>query len=686
MDFCKYVNPFYGNFEPELPEPNETASKWFFLKARVGNTTPAAVLPFGMVSACAYTGGYTTGYGPYLPNTYARPYRFLNPDKMTALGFSHFHQSGTGNIVEFYNFSIITPVSGKKHSKYCRYSLTDEVAEPDFYSCKLSGIECKSTVTEKTAMHSFRFKTDKNNSVVFDPLLNGLFKNPKTPFLPLGKADYSMAEGNTAKTAVHFDDGIILYTVVKCENCRTSTTADDGRIIFDINGSSASVRLGFSFVSIEKAEKNLAETDNMSFEEVKSAGQEKWNQLLGKIQIDADKAYKRKFYSNLYHSLVKPMQLANENPFGIDGNCFCDFATLWDMSKTQLPLVFTLYGDYSSKIINSLINIYKRYGHFPISFLLNGCDPSSDNQARCLALNSIYDGYLRGVQGVDWNEALDCMIGDITKEANAPFFKGEKVSDYASHTIDLCIAAYSISQLAKELGRDDVAEKYLKLSEAWISVYDKETGSLYKNGKFYEGCNLNYSFRLLPDMKKRVEIAGGAEKLEKTLDDFFGFNSEPAVQCDKRRYVLIQRKGEARHGFEGFNNETDMETPYNYSFIGKHEKACQIVRSGEKYVYGMDGRGALCGNNDSGALTSLYVVNALGIFPCFGQNRIILGSPAMKGAVLNLSNGNTLKITVENFDENKFSPKQIFFNGKELEEPFITVKELMAGGEIKFIM
>ena len=82
----------------------------------------------------------------------------------------------------------------------------------------------------------------------------------------------------------------------------------------------------------------------------------------------------------------------------------------------------------------------------------------------------------------------------------------------------------------------------------------------------------------------------------------------------------------------------------------------------------------------------MYVVNALGVFSCFGQNRIILGSPALKSAKITLLNGNTVKITTENFNEEKFIPKKILFNKKELSEPFITVKDFMAGCEIEFIM
>ncbi len=680
MDYCKYVDPFYGNFEPDLPIPNETVSKWFFLKAQVGNTTPAAVVPFGMTSACAYTAGYPTGYGPYLPNSYSRPKRFLDMNNIEALGFSHFHQSGTGDIGEFYNFSIITPVNGTNHSRFDRFALADEKASPNFYFCKLGDVRCSVSVTETAAIYNFEFDNDGENTVVFDPVLNGI--NLTEKFGDILSLDYS---SDGANSAVKFQNGITLYTAVRIGNSSNSELTEDNRIKFNIKGKTSVVKLGFSFSDAQKAQKSLNEVLLKSLEDIKSDGEKIWNEYLGKIRIDADDEYKTKFYSNLYRCFIKPVNITDNNCLGIDGDCYADLATMWDVSKTHLPLLFTLFDDISSGIVNSLINSFKRYGRLPNSFLLCGSDESSDKQARALAVNSIYDAYLRGTKGVDWLDALKCMVGEVEREINADFFKGKQVSKYPSHTIDLAIAAYSISCLAKELGQAEIAEKYAKLSENWTVVYSKRTGMVSRSGKFYEGCNLNYSFRLLPDMDKRIALAGGKEKFEKALDEFFGFDKDAAVQCLNPSNVFAMRKGEARHGFEGFNNETDMETPYCYAYIGRYDKVCEIVRSGEKYLYGKSGKGALCGNEDSGALSSLYIVNSLGIFPVFGQNKIILGSPAIKKAEISLSNGKNLTVTVESFDENIFVYNEIYFNGKKLETPFITARELMQGGEIKFI-
>lgn len=59
------VDPFIGNTEADLPQPVGIAEKWWCPKPPVGNTHPGATLPFGMVSACAYSGAYVTGYGRY---------------------------------------------------------------------------------------------------------------------------------------------------------------------------------------------------------------------------------------------------------------------------------------------------------------------------------------------------------------------------------------------------------------------------------------------------------------------------------------------------------------------------------------------------------------------------------------------------------------------------------------------
>ena len=57
------VDPFIGTDVTDLPAATGLAASWWWPKPQIGNTHPGATSPFGMVSACAYSGAYPTGYG-----------------------------------------------------------------------------------------------------------------------------------------------------------------------------------------------------------------------------------------------------------------------------------------------------------------------------------------------------------------------------------------------------------------------------------------------------------------------------------------------------------------------------------------------------------------------------------------------------------------------------------------------
>ena len=75
----EHVDPFIGSAATDLPIPHGLAETWWWPKPQVGNTHPGATFPFGMVSACAYSGAYPTGYGRYQLNTEGVPVELLRP-------------------------------------------------------------------------------------------------------------------------------------------------------------------------------------------------------------------------------------------------------------------------------------------------------------------------------------------------------------------------------------------------------------------------------------------------------------------------------------------------------------------------------------------------------------------------------------------------------------------------------
>ena len=142
----EHVDPFIGTSVTDLPDPRGLAETWWWPKPQVGNTHPGATYPFGMVSACAYSGAYPTGYGLYHLSTEGVPSQLY--DRQIASGFTHFQQSGTGAIRKYYNYFRVTPMLEEPLDNLgTTWELVDEHAEPGYYAATLSsGISCELTV------------------------------------------------------------------------------------------------------------------------------------------------------------------------------------------------------------------------------------------------------------------------------------------------------------------------------------------------------------------------------------------------------------------------------------------------------------------------------------------------------------------------------------------------------------
>ena len=83
------VDPFWGCGGTQAPKAEGMAYGWSWTKAQTGNTHPGALLPFGWVSVCAYTGGYPSGYGRFGVSSSGPA-----PEKLTRMegfGFTHLH-------------------------------------------------------------------------------------------------------------------------------------------------------------------------------------------------------------------------------------------------------------------------------------------------------------------------------------------------------------------------------------------------------------------------------------------------------------------------------------------------------------------------------------------------------------------------------------------------------------------
>ena len=660
MRHTDYVDVFLGCDEVNLPRPEGVAAAWHFIKGLAGNNTPAAALPFGKISACAYSGGYSSGYGNIGINSGEKLRRIMPENSVK--GFSHIQQSGTGYIDTFYNYAVTAPYY--TGDPFETDTIADETGIPGYYAATMKnrGIRCELTVSRNAAHHRYTFGKP-GGRIAIDLTNDGLMEERTRG--AHRELDMRLTSSDTAECSVVLKD-VKLYFAIRCPGAR-ATMVEKGIDFVTIPGKAARLTVGISARSMDIARKGLAESET-DFDMIAKAAGDEWEKALSAIEIETgDERDRRIFYSNLYHTLIKPTDWHGESFMYDDEEAFTlDFATLWDQYKTQFPLLFTLYPDISDKIVRTTIAYCRAVGRMPHALLLDRRDAASeDKQAKMLAEHVLADAYYRGIN-IDLQAAAREIRRDVMPPHKFADYKETGICDDIAHTVDIADGCNAARVIAEAAGDAELAEFCAELSRKWVAAFDRKSGLLNPESRYYEGNHWNYSFRLMHDMETRLDIAGGRENYAKLLDRFFGFTHTEDVSGR----------------FEGFNNETDMETPYAYYYADRHDRVCEVVAAGTEYMF-TEGRGGLPGNNDSGGLSSLYLWNAMGIFPASGQDLMFIGTPRLLKSTLHMANGNDF--TIEREGEGIYV-KEAYLNGIKLEKMSFTVTEMLKGGVLRLIM
>ena len=671
-----------------------------------------------MVSACAYSGAYPTGYGRYGKNTEGVPAAMF--EQMRASGFTHFQQSGTGAIRKYYNYVRVTPMVQPLDDLGEAWPIHDEVASPGYYAATLdTGIRCEITVGEKVAVHRYTFPESRSSRIVVDMSCGGLaIEHGRT--IPLRAQVESMGRGRAQGTVVL--EGVPLSvhaevhgrgwrqmlwhdrrlieggTRLDFDSIRQTTLRPFGLLFMGPTraGQTIEVKLGFSLRGCQQARENLerecgsVDDDGSAFESIRLRTELRWADYLDRVQVDGGTPARRTVMATaLYHSLIKPCFADDESPFWPASGPFAfDVCTMWDMYKTQLPLLTTIVPDRAADLLESLIRVCEEEGNFPIGYRMARGADRFFRQGSALAHTALADLHALGLGSLDWSWALVHMVDDLRRLYGEDYFEHGVVHPI-SHTLDIAYGYHCTAQVARSLGDRRLAEELSALSRRWVNAFEPGTG-LLRDSEFYEGGKWNYSFRLLHDMAARIELAGGDSAFVGMLDRFFGVGAPPVEQPGCRPAPEQMRAGYALQRFEGLNNEPDMEAPWAYHYAGRPDRTADVVQAALTWQLGT-GPGGLPGNDDSGGLSSWYVWASLGLFPVAGQALFLVNAPAFAAArlrvgdaefVVETSGHREQPIGADGIDETP--PVQYVqsatLDGKPLEGTYLRAVDLHRGG------
>ncbi len=693
-----------------------------------GNTYPAVALPWGMNFWTPQTGKMGDGWA----YTY-------DDDKIR--GFKQTHQPSPW-INDYAQFAIM-PVTGKpvfnEDERASWFSHKAETATPYYYRAYLADhdVVTEITPTDRAAIFRFTFPETENAYVVVDPFDNG----SSVSIIPAENKIVGYTTKNSGGVpenfknyfVIEFDKPFTYTAAVDNGNINTSslsaTTNHAGAIIgFKTRrGETVNARVASSFISPEQAERNLRELGNDNFDTIKEKGRDKWNEVLGRIEVeDNDIDRLRTFYSCLYRSVLfprsfyeigadgKPVHYSPYNGKVLPGYMFTDTG-FWDTFRCLFPFLNLMYPSMNEKMQEGLANTYKESGFLP--------EWASPGHRGCMVGNNsasvVADAYLKGLQGYDVETLWEALkhgtqavhpnvpsTGRLGHEyynrlGYVPYNVG--INESAARTLEYAYDDWCIYQMGKALGKPAKELKpFAQRAMNYKNLFDPEHNLMRGRNEdgtfqspfnplkwgdaFTEGNSWHYSWSVFHDPQGLIDLMGGRETFNQMMDSVMNVpplfdDSYYGGVIHEIREMQIMNMGNYAHG-----NQPIQHMLYLYNYSGQPWKTQYWVREVMDKMYFATPDG-YCGDEDNGQTSAWYVFSALGFYPvCPGTDQYILGAPAFRNVVLHLENGNKVTISAPDNSRTNRYVDAIRLNGAAYDRNYFTHSDLMGGAHISYDM
>ena len=711
-----------------------------------GHTFPGATVPFGMVQLSP-----DTQILPFKQSyKWAAGYRF---EDTTILGFSHTHFSGAGHS-DLGDF-LVQPIAGdvrldpgevdKPLSGYrSRFRHETEKAEPGYYAVTLDdyNIRAELTATPRVGVHRYTFPSDKPAHLLMDVRSSIYNYTGKILWSSLRvRADGTVtgmretrgwAPDRHLYFAMRFSkspEGHALYNLegpVEYKGFRPPTPSPSesqaiyGRglvAVFDFGTlhEPLIVNVAISATSEANAIANLnKETPLFDFDGVHAQARSAWEKALSVLDIHADPDTRTNLYTSLYHSLMAPSLAMDvdgsyrgpdNEVHRADGFSFVSTFSLWDTYRAEQPLMTLLEPpSRTNDVVRSLLASQQEspFGILPI-WQFHGLE------TWCMigyhAVPEIADAYMKGIRGYDADAALNALVasatyapyGHLADYMKMGYLPIDTDDESVSKTIEYAYDDWTISRMARSMGRNDVAATFEKRAQNWRNVFDPKTGFArprFADGAFREpfdparagagsgfteGNSWQYSWYAPQDQAGLIALLGGDDRLVAKLDEMFDAKVDPKQYADVED--ISGMIGQYVHG-----NEPSHHLAYLYVYAGQpwrtQERLKQIVES--QYKPTPDG---LVGNDDLGQMSAWLLFTSLGFYPVApASNEYVLGRPFVSDATVHLPNGKSFRVIAENLSDKNRYVSTVTLNGHPLDRSFLRHDEIMAGGELRFIM
>lgn len=490
------------------------------------------------------------------------------------------------------------------------------------------------------------------------------------------------------------------------------------------------VRTGISLVDSDGARRNLSEEVKKpfgwSFEAVRDHNRETWNDLLSRVNIETnDRREKGRFYTNLYRAFCrntfsdvdgrwtdateKIQQLkdpANEVALGCDAfwNTFWNLNQVWNLVAPE----------WSSRWVKSQLAMYDANGmlakgpagmeYIPVMVaeheipLLVGAYQMG---VRDYDVEKMYTA-IKKMQTVPPQRIGDGLAGNRDIEAYLKYKYVPSDLGRFSNSLEYSYDDWTVSQLAKSLGKEDDYHYFADRGTWWKNTIDPETGyarlrksdgSFEKNfDPFVTGVNEQYvegnawqlTFFVPQDVPGLAKMIG--------RDTFLNRLTEGFKESETWRY---NAPGERYGDFPVVQgNQQSMHFAFLFNWVGEPWQTQKWSRSILERYYGYGAGDAYLGDEDQGQMSAWFIMAALGLFQtdggCNANPVYEIASPLYKNVTIHLGNrygrGRQFVIKANGASRNNKYVQSAKLNGKRLDSFKFPASELLKGGILELEM
>ena len=648
--------------------PSLPAQHHRFVDPRIGSMGLGRVfigpsMPFGMVKPG--------------PDCESMPNAGWAPMPEAVRGFSQTHVSGTGGGQKYGNI-LLQPYVGDLSGTLHLQSRTAEDIALGRYRCRYAdGVTTEITTAERCALYRFRGLTalfiDAHTFLGIDTIPEKREAQQPVASSIAITGEREVTGWSTVRGGWNNGGPYTVFFCMQADRPFSRSRTAGGKYAWvGFEAREVNVKVGISFVSIEKARQNIVAC---GFDDQLEALRRAWEAHLRVIDIEGTDRQRRMAYTALYHTLLMPVDRTGENPHWQAAPYYDDYYAIWDTYRTSSPLLTLLYPDRQRDLIRSLLNIYRHEGYLPDarSGNWNGRTQGGSNAEVVIA-----DAFAKQLDGIDYALALEAMVKDAEvapeddekegrgglAEYNSLGFIPYGIPRAGTRTVEYSYDDWCIAQVARGLGKTELHERYLRRSGNWKHLWradyewegmrgfimpraadgrwldsvpwgrsqvyhpvipytpDTKVAPWYLpwwSTFFYEALSAEYSLSVPHDVPGLIALCGGKAAFRKRLDTFF----------QMKHYNVA--------------NEPSFLTPSLYHWVGRPDLSSERIQQIVTDCFD-DSPTGLPGNDDSGAMSSWLLWHMMGLYPVAGQDLYLVNSPLLKAYILHLPGGRTLRV------------------------------------------